>query len=345
MFGVTTRTSPKSMMQLQFVVDQKADVTSFRTGKEAVYLFSKPTFPRAFVAQKVTEHPPTRIRDTFSQMVIFEHPANVQVLNFNVAKLIDDLAAFLVKEILPLVGNLFVLASHLQAGLILTIATFLTPAQLALESLKSAFRLSEVLRVVNLFAGAENCECFKPQINADRARFLDGVLAFDLTLNRDKVFTAWGLGDGTIFHLPFDRPVKDSAYLADFGQLNPTANHLKPLRIADRLSVELVFECGVLGSALEKVHKGAVKIFKGLLQNLTIGFFQPRYKGLDDCQHIGRVVVIQPFTVFGIVSFAGSQGHIVNETSMAELNRQRRLFGLVGVNSKLKRLFDFQYTS
>lgn len=201
--------------------------------------------------------------------------------------------------------------------------------------------------MVKLFASRQHSKMFQTQIYPDRSHLWLRVIYLNLTPNRDEILTALGFRDGTVFHLAAGGPVEDSPNPSDFRQIDTRAVDLESLRIADRLRVVFALKLGVFCPAFKKVHKGAVKVFKRLLQDLTIGFFEPRSgtKPFEQGQHLGQVVVGDTFTIVGIVRITSSQTPVVDKPGMAELDRQFVLLLLGWVDAVLKRLFDFQCIS
>ena len=112
------------MMQLQLLIDQQTHVTRLGAWIETVYPLSVTSIPAAFIVKEVSKHSPTRIGDRLSQAMIFEHSTHIEVLNLDVAKLIDEAMAGFVQKVFALVGDTLVLFCHLQAGLICTLASF-----------------------------------------------------------------------------------------------------------------------------------------------------------------------------------------------------------------------------
>lgn len=326
------------MIQLQLLIDQTAYITRFRTSKETVYLFSHPANPPALVVQKPTEYSPTRIGDAFSQAMVFEHSTDIQVFDLDVPEFAYNPVAQFVQKVLALIGYLFVLASDSKSGLLAPLASLLASEQLALKSFQSTFRLSEILRVVNLFAGRQNGKMLQPQVDSDRARLWFGIGNFYLALNRDEIFTRLDFCHGTVFHLAFNRPVKDGPNITDFGQVDATTIDPKTLRITDRLLVIFAFEFGIFSPALKEVFEGPVKVFEGLLQNLTVGFLKPGEEPLDRCQKVGRIIVIQALLMLFVMRFSLGQSHIVDKASVAKLNSQGYLLFLIEIDSEFESL-------
>lgn len=97
------------MMQLEFLIKPTANVTGFRGRIVPINLFGVCSVPATFIAQELTEHPPTRIGDGFSKTVILEHPADIQIFNPDMSILIYKLPAQLMQKVLALIGYLLML--------------------------------------------------------------------------------------------------------------------------------------------------------------------------------------------------------------------------------------------
>lgn len=102
-------TEPKTMMQFQVLIDRPANTTGFGRRKEAVYPFGHATRPHAFVVQETSEHTPTTVSNRLGQVMVFEHPAHVQIFDFDVTALVNDVPAEFMQKIFTLISNLFIL--------------------------------------------------------------------------------------------------------------------------------------------------------------------------------------------------------------------------------------------
>jgi hypothetical protein len=192
--GVAAFTNPETMMQLQFLIDPATNRTGLGTGKETVDPFDLAATPLAFVRQEGSKAAPARVGNGFGQMVVLEHPTDVEVFNLDEAEPVDNPAAGLVQEVLALVGHLLMLACQSQAGFLLAVTAFLGPAQSTLQAFQAALGLSEVARMLNLFTAGQHRKLLQPQVNADRARFLDRLFKLQLTVDRDEVLATLGSG-------------------------------------------------------------------------------------------------------------------------------------------------------
>lgn len=337
------------MMQLQVLLDHPANRTNFGRGVESIYPFGHSTRPCTFIVQEDSESTPPAIANRLGKMMIFEHPADIQVFNLDISVLVDDLSTEFVQKIIALVGNFLMLPGYRKPRLLPALASFLTTAKATLQPFKALLGFPEILRMINLYlsvyGSGQNGKMLKAQVNTYHAQWWCGVLDFNLTLNRDVVFAAGGFADSTVFHLAVNRAVENSPYPTNFGQIDTAAVNLEPLWVTDGLMVMFTFEFWVFCPALEEVFVGPVKVFEFLLKYLTIGFFQPGHESFDHREHIGRVVIDQTFAMLIVVGLTCSKTPIIDETSVPELDSQGRLLLFIGIDSILKRLFGFQCIS
>ena len=162
------------MMQFQVLIDRPANRTGFGRRKEAVYPFGHATRPHAFVVQETSEHTPTTVSNRLGQVMVFEHPAHVQIFDFEVTALVNDFPAEFMQKIFTLISNLFILPGYRKPSFLPAVAPFLTAAKATLQSLKALLRFPEILRGVNLclpiYGSGQNGEMLKAQVNTYYAR-------------------------------------------------------------------------------------------------------------------------------------------------------------------------------
>ncbi len=150
------------MLELQILIDPTADRTGFTRRKETRHTFCKTTIPVGFVVQLPAKLTPTGVSNRLGEAVVFEHPANVQVLNLDVTERSGDVVAGLVQEVGALVGYPFVQDRHTSTGLLTAFAAFLATTENALRPLELPFGLAKILRRVNFFAGTESANVLIP---------------------------------------------------------------------------------------------------------------------------------------------------------------------------------------
>lgn len=249
-------------------------------------------------------------------------------------------------KIASLVGYPFVKFGNFNPLPLPILRTFDHSGKSSLRPGKSLFGLPQMLGVFNLFARAEYSKILDTQVYPNSVTRTGWFVNLDLALNSDIVLTALGLRDGAVFHLAFNGSVDDRLDPAHFGKIDQIAIYLEALRVSDRLSGFLGFELGVFSSTFKKVDIASVKVFKFLLQDLTISLLEPfsfRVR-LERFKAISQLVVGQPFTVGLIVFFPAGQAPIVHIPSVSKLDSQRLLLFGIRFETILKRLFDLQCT-
>ena len=112
-----TLADPKPMLQFQLLIDPAKNRTSLTRRIEAVDLFREAATPCRLVAQLPAKLSPTRITDRLGQLMVFEQPGHVQILDLEVAELPGSSAAYLVREVFTLIGYPFGPDSHPLLGL------------------------------------------------------------------------------------------------------------------------------------------------------------------------------------------------------------------------------------
>src|SRR4051812_44330780 len=92
----------------QILFDDLAAAATHLTGVVGVDLYDHTPGAFCLVRGELYELTPCGIRDGFSEMVILEHPVNVQAFKGDEGKPISQLAALLVGKISAFVGDAFV---------------------------------------------------------------------------------------------------------------------------------------------------------------------------------------------------------------------------------------------
>ncbi len=326
------------MMKLKRNVFETAYVTQFGAWKETIYPIDPGPVPVAFVVKLPGELTPAGITNRLGQVVVFEHPLNVEVLDIDLSKLIDNSVAKFMQKVLALISNLFVLAGKFQPGFLPAVRAFLLPGQFLLQLLEFGFRGSQMAGVVNFLACRQDSEVGQAQVDADGLAFIDWLVYFHFALNRDEEFPALGFRDGNILGFAFNGPVEDSAHPADFGQVDFRAFYFEALRVTNRLLVVLLFESWVVSPAFKEIDIGPVQIFKFLLQDLAVCLLEPDKIGLafQFLEAVSSSYVTQAPTHFLVIALTQIQTPVIGEASMPKLDSQRVLLFLGWVNPELE---------
>src|SRR5690606_13233543 len=130
-----------------------------------------------FVARIGGELSPRRIRNTFRQTVLFEHPYDAQVLENDHAETLDQLSAYLMGKVLPAVRYPFVDAGNHFSALRPFWRSLRLLTQTPLRPRKVAFVSSEKARVRHLLARRERGKLLQADIHTYcRFRHVAGLL-------------------------------------------------------------------------------------------------------------------------------------------------------------------------
>lgn len=176
------------------------------------------TGTRSLALMHFNESCPRRVTNALGEMVILDHPCNVQILKRDRIKLADKLKAQFVEEIKPLALNLQMSFRQKSDGLAPTRAVPLLSGNRALRGFESPLRLAQASRVVNCFARRERSKVFNTNVYPNcivglrevaRLVFFDGKHdepAVNFSFDRDG------------FDLAFNGTRKPQSTTADFGK-------------------------------------------------------------------------------------------------------------------------------
>ena len=107
-FRFAYRARPETVFQLQVQVNRPTNRTGFRGWIEAV----DPLNAHRFVFQHAPEHTPSAGADRLGELVVFEHPADVEVFQTDGLIRRCQFGTPLVEIVLALVGDVFCLTSQ-----------------------------------------------------------------------------------------------------------------------------------------------------------------------------------------------------------------------------------------
>lgn len=329
--------------------------TEFGGREETVHVEDRTTRPLGFVAEEHDELTPTGVGDRLCQLAILDHALDVQVFQADSPVLVDQLAAQLVVEVSPLIGDPFVVDGQPMSSFRPAVRALLLAAQSALSNLETPLCSPQVLGGFHLVALGCGDEIDQPQVDAEHSGPGAGIVKLDLTLDADVELAALGSRNGAVLHLAFQGAMGDDLDPTDLGQIDSVAFQLEPLGIAKRLDGVPGFEPGkssglaVLAGPLalvrwpgallahaEPVVVGTLQVLEGLLQDLTVSLGEPDVVGLlleHSQQGRGRFIA-QALAGFLVDLVAQGEEVIVDESSMAELNPQFSLLRLIGVDAK-----------
>lgn len=332
-----------------------------RTGKKQIEALDVAAIPLTLVGDELGKHPPAAVPNTFGQMMVADHPGDVQGFQADVTEGIHDLPRHFVQEVPALIGDLLVLPGQLEPGLLPVPAAFLAAAQRALQPFELFLSLAEVLGMFDHLAAigqgfVQGGKAPEADINPHpRLAVQCGFVPLHLAQNGNEIFTGLGSRHGDLLHFPFHRSVKHGPHLADFGQIDPAARHLEPLRIGDGLLVVLAvvareafghpvfarfavaFGQFILSLHSEEVLVSRIQLIKRALQNLRIPLAQPavRLGLLQLLEHHLHVFFAQAELMLEPSLFLQGQEMVIGEAGVAELDGQVVLLLLIGIDAEL----------
>jgi len=147
--SVAFRTLPSSIRQLKRIIDVSTVMTAFGGRKEAVYLNDTAAVPLTFIFQHIHKRIPPTVADRLSKTMVLKHVLDGKTLYVDCLVLADKFSACLMKEILPLIRNLFMLTCKSYDCSSSVVRTLLFSGNMLLKTFKSLFGLSQKLRRIN----------------------------------------------------------------------------------------------------------------------------------------------------------------------------------------------------
>lgn len=330
-----------------------------RTGEKQIEALDVAAIPFTLVGDELGKHPPTAVPNAFGQMMVADHPGDVQAFQADVSEGIHHLPRRFVQEVPALVGDLLVLPGQLEPGLLPVPAAFPAAAQRALEPLELFLGLAEVFGMLDHRSAigqgpVQGGKTPEADINPHpRLAVRWGFVPFHLAQNGNEVFTGLGFRHGYLLHLPFHRPVKHRPNLADFGQVDPAARHLEALGVGDGLLVvfavitgeafahpvlaRFAVACGQFTLALhpKEVLVSRIQLVKRTLQDLRIALFQPavRLGLLQLPEHHLHLFLAQGALMLKPGLFLQGQEIVIGEAGVTELDRQVGLLLLTAIDA------------
>lgn len=316
--------------------------TTFARREKPINLLDMATIPLTLVVEFPHKLRPASVANGLGKAMVLYHPLDIQVLNSNQLVRFYQLPAKLVSKVAALVGYLLVQLSHLQPGLIPAFTAFLSFAQLALVSGKTAFGLAQVLGIRESLPVTGNGKVLKSQVKADLPTLIDRGINFLLHLNRGEILTALGSRYGKVFHNAFNQAVQDNLDPTDFGNVQLVTVNLETLREPAGLLTVLLFEVREFSPLIKEVAIGGIEVAKCLLRSLRIHIFEPVVISLlfEFGKLQGSTVVGQALAGFGVGINALTKEVVVHKAATAKLLRQLVLLLIIRVNPVLVSAFD-----
>ncbi len=232
-----------------------------------------------FAGQFAEKCRPGRVVNAFCQAMIMRHPVDVQIFNRNDARTINDLAAFLVGEIVSFELDTFMDTGDNLAMFPTLRCSLGELAVFALDADKLLFFFPEKARVFNLSTIREGSKCLQSHINS----YLIGLFreSFRVTFNRERgvplASTAFLESEG--FDLPSYWPVHDDLHMTDARKckLALSIDLETELRVGEAIIASFALKAGIAGvltsfAASEKCLEGQIKPYGNMLHHLRVDF-------------------------------------------------------------------------
>lgn len=284
------------------------------------------------------------------EAVVFQHSAQVQVLNANRIESAHKIERQFVLNIGAAIRNLFVQIGYALLPEKAPFAAFLFPGKLPLHPRHAPGIVAAIFRIRNALAIRKRCESIDAEVKADRLSGFGKLFDGDIHYQRDEVSAGWlanqpqtrrlrNLGPRP---LDFERPNFCNGQRAAFS-IEPEPG----LGVFDRLPAVLAPKSWIFGTFLKKVDVCSLQITQGLLLDDAGTLRQPRSRlVVPPLRHVGgRLRVIYAPAVFERLA-ALRQRAVEHVARAAKLTRQVLLLGLSRVASERPTLYHaLQFTS
>ena len=242
---------------------------------------------------------PGRVANTFGEMMIPDHPANVQIFDRDVVKFLDELKACFVEKVeTPPFDIQMLLRLKSRSFTSVVTASFL-PTDGALRGLQPSRRAPQVLRVRNLLARRVRREVLNANVNADARACLGNVPALIAFNAETDVPTINLMLDGDGFNCAFDGAREPDAATADFRERQLVAFQL-PARLqkGERIIAILISESRIARflscfDPAEKAVESLLYSLQSILQDLTMNESHVQAFGFDVGQLVSLIEVVE----------------------------------------------------
>lgn len=243
---------------------------------------------RSFACEDHGELIPARVTDAFGEMVIADHPADVQIFDGDVVVTANQVERRLVVKVGALPFDVQVRFRQNVDGLAAPVASFVLSARNStLCRLQFFFGGAVMFRVINSVAIGDGGKTLYPQINPRRLASLRNetrLVAFD---GEDHIPAIGFAFDRAGFDFTFNRTGKTDTARADLAQVQFVAFQSETaLRIDKRIEERLAFESRVARlftrfDAAKEVVERLLAAAQNVLKHLTVDGGNVGADGLD----------------------------------------------------------------
>jgi hypothetical protein len=269
----------------------------------------------SFVFQYTHEGSPTFITDGFRQMVIFDQPADVEILYPYLSTFLEQLKTRFMEKVSLLVANLQMFFSEKHNRLAAVRAAQFLLTNFALLNLQFIFGLAKIFSILYTHASRKCGDVFKTNVNADCLTSLRKIRRL-IFLNREDNKPAINLFlNQTGFYFAFDETRQRQSYKANFRMNQIVANEFDSrLWIGERVIARFIFKSWKAGflipfqTSLKESVTSSHHSSEHILRNLQL----EKSKFFSNCsnlfQLIGLMKIVNRLVVLfeGIASFLES---------------------------------------
>jgi hypothetical protein len=176
-----------------------------------VNFFKRPASVFSFAFRHRKKVSPGNIVDCLREMMVFDHPANVQVFDRDHVEASDQISRNLVVKIFATARDLQMRIGDLCPLLLAPLRPLLFARKPFLLSLQVIQRALEMAWVFNIFAVRERGETCNPDIHANGLTSRRQWLGLGYLANKQSIPSINTACDGKLFALPFDRTAQPDA--------------------------------------------------------------------------------------------------------------------------------------
>lgn len=234
-----------------------------------------------FAEQLVKKSRPGRIVNTFRETVVMRHAVDMQVLNADDAKPVNNPPTLLMTEIRTLEGDTLMDTGDGFAVFALLLGAFRQFGMFSLDFGKGLLFLAKEAGIGNLFTCRERGKGLESDINAHLLVVFRQALRFALTREANVPFASGGPMDGTRLDLARDGAMMNHLHGANLGEADPiiVGDAKARLREGERVIAVAATEAGKARfltalAASEKGFERQINANGNILQHLRMDLFK-----------------------------------------------------------------------
>src|SRR6266566_818832 len=200
-----------------------------------------------FAVQLCKECRPRGVCNAFRQTMVMGHTVRLQVLHADDPIRIDDLAACLMREVLPPPSGTLMHTCYSLAMLTPFGCAFGKLGVLALHFGKRLFFLAEKARIVDLCPIRQGSECLESDINANSSVIFWQALGFALHRETGVPLARTAFVDRERFHLALERAMQDDLHMTNDrkSKFALLINLKAKLRVGEAIVAPFAFQTGI----------------------------------------------------------------------------------------------------